>query len=402
MFVVKIRREEENLIHLYTRLGMIIKNRVSLVALSLILFMGVEAQSPLTYLGKGLNSMEVSQYTSKLDKNETIESFLPFQKTYKLDYLSSGATLEYNSDMGLYRISMYDSGYTYDQYKLELPYGLKWGMKESQIVAKIGNLEENRENPFKKLYTTDTDVTEFYFLDGQISVIKVTATTQKLKETYVDVYSGWGVRLLPDGVPVSGDVISGNGVMKWGNNLAVYEGEWSYGLPHGKGEYIDSFGNKYSGEFKLGFFWGEGAYYSATKGYSYTGSYLMGKRHGNGKVTYVNKSGYEGDWFQDMMHGTGVYIMGTSYYYEGEMKNNNFNGKGYLKTPDGSITGSFKDGKPHGYCEQITEDKSQAMKGRWVNGKKQGKFTLVAFGIEKQMVFENDIEIIEGLEKGKN
>ncbi|MBT8326265.1 MAG: hypothetical protein KJP21_00995 [Bacteroidia bacterium] len=379
-----------------------IKYRVLLLVASFVVLSNVTAQSPLTYLGKGLNSLEVVNYTSKLERNETIESFLPFQKTYKLDYLSSGATLEYNSDMGLYRISMYDSGYTYNQYALELPYGLSWGMTESQIEAKIGNLEENRENPFKKLYTTDNDITEFYFLDGQISVIKVTATTQKLKEHYISVYRGWGVRLLPDGQYVSGDVVSGNGIMKWGKDIAIYEGEWSYGLPHGKGEYIDSFGNKYSGEFKLGFFWGEGAYYSKTKGYSYTGNYVMGKRHGKGKVTYVNKSGYDGGWFQDLMQGKGVYVMGTSYYYEGEMVNNNFNGKGYLKTPDGSITGSFKDGKPHGYCEQVSEDKTQAMKGNWVNGRKEGSFTLYAFGTEKKMYFENDIEIIEGLEKGKN
>ena len=85
--------------------------------------------------------------------------------------------------------------------------------------------------------------------------------------------------------------------MMWGNGAATYQGEWSYGLPHGKGQYIDSFGNKYDGEFKLGFFWGQARFFSETYKYSYTGEFVMGKKHNKGRITYANKTAYDGQWF---------------------------------------------------------------------------------------------------------
>ena len=71
-----------------------------------------------------------------------------------------------------------------------------------------------------------------------------------------------GIRLIPDGKKIDGNIVDGQGSMKWGDGVAVYKGEWTYGVPHGKGQYVDSFGNKYEGDFKLGFFWGQGKFYS--------------------------------------------------------------------------------------------------------------------------------------------
>ena len=368
--------------------------RIFQITLIILFAITSNAQSVESYLGQAYNSKELTKLRSKLSVNTSIESFLPYQKIYKVEYPDNGLVMEYNTNLTLFRISLYDSGYAYKQYKLELPFSLNWKMSQLEIESQIGALEILSDNPFKKRYTKDNSITDFYFTNGRVSGFKIVASNSLLQTKRQDVFKGWGIRLLPDGTKIEGDVVSGDGTMMWGKNAAVYKGEWSYGLPHGKGEYVDSFGNKYSGNFKLGFFWGNGNFFSKNYGYSYSGEYVMGKKHGQGKINYSNKVAYQGSWFRDEMRGLGKYVMGQDYYYEGIMLNNSFNGKGELHTPDGTITGSFKNGKPNGICEQKTQDNTQSLKGKWVNGIKQGKFTLVSFGVDKVVYYENDIEMV--------
>lgn len=350
------------------------------------------AQDVTGIIGEAFNSAQPQAFVQSLD-DEPQENFLPYLRTYKLDYFLSGVSVELNSDMAVYRVSLYDSGYTYHSFKGGLPLGVEWNQTETEIEDKIGNLEEVRTNPFVKQFSTDDYVLDFYFLDGRLYLMRCTVTPKKLTENAQNILQSWGIRLLPDGKPIKGNVLDSVGSMMWGENAAIYEGEWSFGLPHGSGQYVDSFGNKYEGEFKLGFFWGRGDFYSAQQGFSYRGDFVMGKKHGKGKISYTNKIGYAGDWFQDIMQGNGTYVMGTNYFYEGAMYNNNFNGKGKLTTPDGTIEGSFKNGKPHGFCSQKTSDGFQELKGVWVNGKKEGEFTLIVNGRASKHLYKNDEEI---------
>jgi hypothetical protein len=371
--------------------------RLLLIALGLTLFLNSTAQkapTPLEALGKGLNSVEVSNFTSSFNHDKRVESFLAFLKTYKLDYLEDGVTLEYDAQMSLYKIVMFDSGYSYGRYQNELPFKLRWGQTLEEIEKEHSFLDEVSDNPYKRRQTNENYTLDYYFTSGRLSSLKITASNDLLKKELNTTFKAWGFRLLPDGLAVDGDVMSGSGTMTWGDNAAIYKGEWSYGLPHGKGEYSDTFGNKYNGEFKLGFFWGEGQFYSKQQNLSYTGAYVMGKRHGKGKISYSSKVGYVGDWFQDEMRGQGVYLMGTDYYYQGEMFNNNINGKGTLHTPDGRVSGTFKNGKPHGYCEQSTKDGLQSLNGNWRNGKKEGKFLLISGETETVKYYKNDIEVL--------
>ena len=94
------------------------------------------------------------------------------------------------------------------------------------------------------------------------------------------------------------------------------------------------------------------------------------------------------------MEGQGKYYQGESYLYIGDMKNNAFNGKGTLTTPEGTVTGSFKNGKPHGVCKQISNDEQQWAEGNYTNGKKNGKFKISSNGLERNVTYEDDIEII--------
>jgi hypothetical protein len=74
------------------------------------------------------------------------------------------------------------------------------------------------------------------------------------------------------------------------------------------------------------------------------------------------------------------------------MRDNAFNGKGVLYTKDGYIKGTFKSGKPHGYCVQFASQSGQMLKGNWVNGSKEGEFIKTIFGYDQKVIFKNDIE----------
>ena len=351
------------------------------------------AQNVEQLIGRAFNDTEVQAFIDQLD-SEPIESFIPFRKSYLLSFTENGVELEFNSDMSLYQVNLYDSGFTFNRYTLELPFKAQWGQDSVSIQNKTGLMNPVAQNPFIKFYSSDSHTSSLYFKNGKLEMMKLVAKPDFILEAGKESVKQWGIRLLPDGKAVQGNVIDGEGVMIWGVNAASYEGEWSYGLPHGVGVYIDSFGNKYAGEFKLGFFWGAGSYYSSYYKYSYDGGFIMGRRHGQGIIKYTNGTSYNGEWDKDQMHGVGQYTLGESYYYQGEMRNNMFNGKGILTTPEGYIKGKFKNGKPHGYCEQYGNQSGQTLSGYWKDGLKHGEFNMNAFGYDRKMYFENDIEII--------
>lgn len=373
-----------------------IKNIISL-SWALITFcittLNVNAQAPELLLGLPYNSQEVTQLVSSFNNKKPTESFLPFQQIYKQDYFEDGIAMEFNSDISLYRIKLYDSGYTYQAYKKSLPKDVSWGMNLDQVQKKTGLLEFEPTNQYIGILPIQDYVIQFYFENGRLYHIVCTASMPLLERKIDELIAGTGLRLLPNGTPTEGNVIDGIGTMRWGKAAAMYKGEWAYGLPHGKGQYIDSLGNQYEGEFKLGFFWGEGIYKSKSEKYIYSGTHVMSKRHFIGKIVYGDKNAYEGVWVQDKMQGEGKYYVGVNYLYEGTMKNNAFNGKGILTTPDGTISGSFKNGKPHGYCEQKSTDGQQWAKGNFTNGKKNGTFTISSNGNEREANYEDDIEI---------
>ena len=353
-------------------------------------------QSPEKLLGQPYNSPELTKLRSTFQSTEGKETFLPYLKIYKLDYVEDGIVTEYNSDISLFRVALYDSGYTYKAYKGELPFKAYWGMPLKELEKTTGFLEFDKSNVYIRNYTTDQYVISYYFENEKLNHIKIAATIQTLKDKTKEVLAGTGMRLLPTGKKIDGNIIDGTGSMVWGDGAAIYRGEWAYGLPQGNGQYTDSFGNKYEGEFKLGFFWGQGKFYSEQLQYSYDGNYAMSMRHDTGVIAYPNNSSYKGSWVQDNMEGYGTYIRGKSYVYVGEMKNNTLNGEGALKTPDGYITGTFKNGKPHGTCTQVTTDGSISLVGTFVNGLKEGNFKATNFGLTRDVFYEKGIEIQKG------
>ena len=185
------------------------------------------------------------------------------------------------------------------------------------------------------------------------------------------------VRLVYNGLIVSGDCDSLKGKMTWNDGQASYEGEWENNLPHGKGYFKDQYDNWYKGDFKYGYFWGKGQMKVAGH-YFYDGDFVMSRRHGNGVCTFIKPKGetYEGQWKQDVMNGLGKYIISSKHYYYGNMANDKFNGRGKLVTPDGWMEGNFKDGFPDGFIKQFVKLENQMTEGQWIEGKREGKFKL--------------------------
>lgn len=360
--------------------------------LTVVVSLSVHGEDLTSLIAKPLNYEGTQNLITSFDDGEAIESFIPFNRIYKLTYMGEGIEMEFNADMALVQINLYANGSNFKAYEQDLPFGAVWGMDSIRLQELTGILRQEDNNPFMKFMQTNQYTMKFFFKDYRLEHIRIVVDPSFLQTKRRECLQAWGVRLFPDGQVISGNVVDGEGQMNWGK-VGQYKGDWLYGLPHGVGEYKDSFGNIYAGEFKLGFFWGAGSYTSLSYQYRYDGMYIMGRRQGKGYIQYDDGRSYNGIWYLDMMHGEGTYVFTKDYFYQGEMFNNQIEGKGVLTTPDGYVKGRFKSGKPHGYCEQYSVQSKQKLTGYWQHGLKQGEFTISTFGYERKIHFKDDVEV---------
>jgi hypothetical protein len=141
---------------------------------------------------------------------------------------------------------------------------------------------------------------------------------------------GKGTRIYSNGNKYVGDFaedsITGTGMMEYVNG-DVYIGGWLDGLYSGRGSIKYNYGDRYEGDFIKGYYYGEGTYYFADGG-QYSGEYKNSiiknglarqvhdsKRHGYGVRTWTSGSVYEGSWASDLMEGEGVLttVLGSKY-----------------------------------------------------------------------------------------
>jgi hypothetical protein len=155
----------------------------------------------------------------------------------------------------------------------------------------------------------------------------------------------------------------------------VYDGQWNTELKkHGFGTLIMKNGSKYVGSFINDFIHGKG-YYIDIEGRLYVGEFSNGKANGKGKISIEDNKGY---------------------FYEGDFKDNEFDGHGQERFSDGSVyigkftngykepygksifddnssyEGEFRKGVIHGYGTFIWND-GKTYTGTFVDGKLQGK-----------------------------
>ena len=83
--------------------------RILCISALFCLGINVQAQSLNDLMGKPLNDKALQEFISQLD-SEPVESFIPFRKSYKLSYTKAGIELEFNADLSLYQVNLFDSG----------------------------------------------------------------------------------------------------------------------------------------------------------------------------------------------------------------------------------------------------------------------------------------------------
>ena len=215
-----------------------------------------------------------------------------------------------------------------------------------------------------------------------------------------DKYNGQGKRVMRDGRVFEGlfennSIISGhltgpnievNGHWENGQftgigwektSKGLYEGNWKNDEYNGQGK-LSGKNVLQEGTFKDGEFWSGTGWEKTSNGNLFEGSWKDGKRNGKGKLTYANGAIYEGDFAEGKLSGKGRYTVNSDQYlyYEGDLKDNDFNGFGKYyygqKNNKDYYEGEWKDGKWNGKGKLVYR-KGSIYEGDFVEGKLSGK-----------------------------
>eukprot|EP01062_Namystynia_karyoxenos_P015666 TRINITY_DN15697_c0_g1_i1.p1 TRINITY_DN15697_c0_g1~~TRINITY_DN15697_c0_g1_i1.p1 ORF type:complete len:592 (+),score=180.33 TRINITY_DN15697_c0_g1_i1:77-1852(+) len=186
----------------------------------------------------------------------------------------------------------------------------------------------------------------------------------------------------------------------------VYEGECtdieedgeSVTVPHGKGIYSWSNGDRYEGEFRRNMQCGRGKFTYACGGHYdgewlddqqhgnghledvngvYDGEFAKDERHGFGKQRYKNGDEYEGEWRHDKRHGKGRQRWAAKDMYEGQWVDNQMHGRGVYKFENGDVyEGEFLRDSKTGQGQYTWADSADDLEcyiGGFLNGKRHGE-----------------------------
>lgn len=111
-------------------------------------------------------------------------------------------------------------------------------------------------------------------------------------------------------------------------------------------------------------------------GMTYSGNFVDSKRHGQGTMSWPNKSIYVGDWVDDERCGEGEFTYNTGDVYRGKWLDDRQNGMGELQYTSNDIyRGYWKDGIRHG-DGKILYSNGDVFEGHFVNGHIEGKGVL--------------------------
>jgi hypothetical protein len=181
-------------------------------------------------------------------------------------------------------------------------------------------------------------------------------------------------------------------VKKYYENGDVYEGEVSFGEPNRKGKLcftIKEIPYTYVGEFSNGIKEGNGSLSSKDDSYNYDGDWKNDKYDGFGAL-YDHEEKYTGDFKEGKFHGIGNLYKRNGDIYEGEFFEGNIL-KGTITYKNGNIfKGKFEDGKKRfGLFEYIDGDKYE---GFFENDLYNGEGILIKKdGKEEKGIFKDGI-----------
>jgi len=179
-----------------------------------------------------------------------------------------------------------------------------------------------------------------------------------------------------DYLTCKGDCENGFGVFIYANG-GIYEGNWKDGIWHGQGTY-SALENEYKGDWngtckgdcENGF----GVYIYPDEGMQgtgdggeYVGEWKDGYWHGQGTYTWATGDKYIGEWKDDLMNGQGTYTWANGDKYIGEWKDGLRNGQGTFTWLDGEkYVGEWKDGLRNGQGTYTYADGTKES-GLWEN-----------------------------------
>ena len=170
---------------------------------------------------------------------------------------------------------------------------------------------------------------------------------------------------------------------------AMYTGELTCGMRHGRGTQYYADGGLYEGEWSDDTFHGEGCITWAD-GAGYKGGFANGKRNGQGTVRYEDVKGssnarpgnvfvemYSGFWKDDMREGFGDEQYSDGSKYAGHWSMDKRNGQGTLHHDNVTYTGEWKNDDFDG--KGIVQGKNDEWRfdGYFAHGRKHGKGTYV-------------------------
>lgn len=144
-------------------------------------------------------------------------------------------------------------------------------------------------------------------------------------------------------------------------NGTVYIGGIHNRLKNGKGFYRESGGCTIDADWENGVTNGFVVVKAPNGVTIFEGTTISGKRHGHGKLrNLVQKYTYEGDFKDDMFNGEGTKVFENGRIYQGTFKNGLECGYGELQTTDGRIIkANFVNGQPTGPGVLVTNDLQQ-------------------------------------------
>lgn len=210
-------------------------------------------------------------------------------------------------------------------------------------------------------------------------------TDEKTSEK-IGIYSGYvnyfggkptgdGSVTLPDGTVFSAYRVNLFGKTSYKNsscnfnNGSSFVGEFGDNLyPNGDGTFVSSSGEERDGNWT----WETDFSFDSE---SYTGMMSDGMRDGYGKSTYVNGNVYEGEFKNNSYNGFGNYTSADEWSYSGEWKDNMSNGYGKCIYADGGIyEGEWVDGQRLGWGK-ISIANGDTYEGEFANNTYNGTGT---------------------------
>lgn len=118
----------------------------------------------------------------------------------------------------------------------------------------------------------------------------------------------------------------------------VYEGNWLWGQRHGSGVCTQSDGTQMAGTWKDGKLEGSVKIVGPTGEKLFEGEFKAGKRDGFGQQVFSNGDTYAGGWKDGLMHDRGVYHFANGGFLEGVWQEGRYHGAAYFHGADGSVS----------------------------------------------------------------